>query len=77
MGVHGPARPQYVGRGTALWRADADAVRAAGLELRLWGVNSQKDLEQAKSLGVAGFTCNHWRKAFEWAKAIGGVALLK
>ena len=58
-------------------REDADAVRAAGLEFRLFGVNSLKDLKQAKALGAAGFTCNHWSKAFEWAKEIGGVTLLK
>ena len=58
-------------------RADADAVRAAGLEFRLWGVNSLKDIEQAKYLGATGFTCNYWHKAFEWAKAVGGITLLK
>ena len=57
--------------------ADADAVRAAGLEFRMYGVNSLADLEQAKKLGAAGFTCNHWLKAFEWAKKIGGVTLRK
>ena len=57
--------------------ADADAVRAAGLEFRMYGVNSLKDLEQAKALGAVGFTCNHWLKAFEWAKEIGGITLLK
>jgi glycerophosphoryl diester phosphodiesterase len=57
--------------------ADADAVRAAGLEFRMYGVNSLKDLEQAKALGAVGFTCNHWLKAFEWAKELGGVTLLK
>ena len=57
--------------------ADADAVRAAGLEFRLYGVNSLKDLEQAKKLGAVGFTCNHWQKAFDWAKEIGGVTLIK
>ena len=58
-------------------RADADAVRAAGLEFRLWGVNSLKDIEQAKYLGATGFTCNYWHKAFELAKAVGGITLLK
>lgn len=58
-------------------RADADAVRAAGLEFRFWGVNSLEDLRQAKSLGVSGFTCNYWHKAFEWARELGGIELLK
>ena len=57
--------------------ADADAVRAAGLEFRMFGVNSLKDLQQAKALGAVGFTCNHWKKAFDWAKEVGGVTLLK
>jgi len=58
-------------------RADADAIRAAGLEFRVYGVNSKGELEQAKALGATGFTCNYWRKAFEWAKEVGGVELLK
>ena len=57
--------------------ADADAVRAAGLEFRFWGVNSPDDLRQAKLLGVSGFTCNYWLKAFDWARDLGGVTLLK
>jgi len=58
-------------------RKDADAVRAAGLEFRLFGVNSPEDLERAKELGATGFTCNFWREAFSWADAAGGVELLK
>ncbi len=57
--------------------ADADAVRAAGLEFRVFGVNSQKDLARAKELGATGFTCNFWKDAFGWADAIGGIELLK
>ena len=57
--------------------ADADAIRAAGLEFRLYGVNSLNDLQQAKALGATGFTCNHWFKAFSWAAEVGGVKLLK
>ena len=63
-------------RGT-MTPADADAVRAAGVEFRMYGVNSLEDLRQAKALGAAGFTCNHWSKAFEWATEIGGLKLLK
>lgn len=57
--------------------ADADAVRAAGLEFRMYGVNSEADLRQAKALGAVGFTSNHWKNAFDWAAAVGGVTLLK
>ena len=57
--------------------ADADAVRAAGLEFRVYGVNSAADLRQAKALGATGFTCNHWKAAFDWAKEVGGVELIK
>ena len=57
--------------------ADAEAVRAAGLEFRMFGVNSLENLRQAKALGVTGFTCNYWKKAFEWAAEVGGVTLLK
>ena len=57
--------------------ADAEAVRAAGLEFRLFGVNSLENLRQAKALGATGFTCNYWHKAFEWAAEVGGVTLLK
>ena len=57
--------------------ADADAVRTAGLEFRMYGVNSLDDLRQAKALGAAGFTCNYWKAAFDWAKEIGGITLLK
>ena len=58
-------------------RADADAVRAAGLGFRLFGVNSLEDMKQAKALGATGFTCNFWHKAFKWAEAVGGVELIR
>ena len=57
--------------------ADADAVRAAGLEFRVYGVNSAANLRQAKALGATGFTCNHWKAAFDWAKEVGGVELVR
>lgn len=63
-------------RGT-MTPADADAVRAAGLEFRLYGVNSLADLRRAKELGAVGFTCNHWKEAFDWARQVEGVELLK
>jgi hypothetical protein len=43
----------------------------------MFGVNSLENLRQAKALGVTGFTCNYWHKAFEWAAEVGGVTLLK
>ena len=58
-------------------REDADAVRASGLGFRMFGVNSPDDLRQAKALGATGFTCNYWRKAFDWADEIGGITLLR
>ena len=36
-----------------------------------------KRLAQAKKLGAVGFTCNHWLKAFDWAKEVGGITLVK
>ena len=50
--------------------ADADAVRSAGLEFRVYGVNSPADLRQAAYLGATGFTSNFWRDAFAWARAL-------
>ena len=40
-------------------------------------INSLKDLRQAKELGAVGFTCNFWHQAFDWAREIGGITLLK
>ena len=57
--------------------AAADAVRAAGIEFRVFGLNSKESLVHAKKLKAAGFTTNHWRKSFEWAAEIGGITLLK
>ena len=69
-----PGCGSTIGRMT---REDADAIRAAGLEFRVYGVNSQKELARAAELGASGFTCNHWRDAFGWAEALGGISLLK
>lgn len=55
---------------------EAAAVRAAGLDLRVYGVNSPEALRQARDVGAAAFTCNFWRKAFDWARDLGGVELL-
>ena len=57
--------------------AHADAIRNAGIEFRLFGVNNIKNLKLAKKYGATGFTCNHWHKAFDWAKQIGGIRLVK
>lgn len=56
--------------------AEAAAVRAAGLSLRVYGVNTPEALRSAATLGAEAFTCNYWRKAFDWATKIGGVELL-
>ena len=56
---------------------EADAVRAAGFDFRLWGVNSEQQLREAKRLKATGFTCNYWQEAFDWAEKIGGITLLK
>lgn len=56
-------------------RADADKVRAAGLDFRFFGVNNAQMLGYANELGVTGFTCDHWKDAFEWAKNIPGLTL--
>ena len=53
--------------------ADADRVRAAGLEFRIWGVNSPELLVYARDLKVPAATCARWQHVFEWAKAIPGL----
>ena len=61
-----PGCPSTIGKMT--WK-DADAVRAAGLEFRVFGVNTPEALAGAAELGAVGFTCNYWREAFGWAEA--------
>lgn len=56
--------------------ADADRVRAAGFDFRLFGVNSQPDLRYAASVKATGFTCNHHLAAYGWAKKVLGIQLL-
>lgn len=56
--------------------AEADAVRAAGLSFRVWGVNTPEALRTARDLRAEAFTCNFWRDAFDWADSIGGIQLL-
>ena len=55
--------------------ADADAIRAAGFEFRLYGVNSAKALSYALSVKATAFTCDHWKDSFMWAKSIPGLEL--
>lgn len=57
-------------------RADADRIRAAGFDFRVYGVNDESMLGYAVELGASGFTCNFFRTAYEWARYHGGVKLL-
>lgn len=57
-------------------RVDADKVRAAGLDFRFYGVNSPEALKYAAAMGATGFTCNTFKKAYEWAKDVPGIVLL-
>lgn len=68
--------PGLTGGDRALSAAEADAVRAAGLSLRVYGVNTPEALAAARDIGAEAFTCNFWREAFGWARAVGGVELL-
>lgn len=54
---------------------DADAIRAAGFDFRLYGVNSPKALAYALKVKATAFTCDHWKDSFEWAKSIPGLNL--
>ncbi len=58
-----------------LTRQDADAIRKAGIEFRLFGVNSPAELWKARNLGAVGFTCNYPDAAMAWARSLGGVNL--
>lgn len=56
-------------------REVADKIRAAGLEVRLYGVNSPEQLRFAAEIGATGFTTDHWKESFGWADSIGGLKL--
>ena len=56
--------------------AEADRVRAAGLDVRLFGVNSPELLEYAARIRATAFTTDHWKKSFEWAKAVPNLVLV-
>lgn len=53
----------------------ADAVRAAGLEFRLFGVNSPEDLSFAAGLRAGAFTTDYYTSVFRWAESLGNVSL--
>jgi len=57
-------------------RVDAERIRDAGFELRLFGVNTPEQLAKAKDLGVTAFTTDNWKLSFEWAKAVSGLNLI-
>ena len=56
-------------------REMADALRASGLDVRLYGVNSPELLQYAADIGATGFTTDHWLDAFEWAKGVRNIVL--
>lgn len=54
---------------------DSARVREAGLDFRLFGVNSVGQLSYATSVRATAFTSDHWRQSFEWAKSVPGLQL--
>jgi len=56
-------------------RTETDKVRAAGLDFRVFGVNSLKSLKYAAELGAASFTCNFFNQAYAWAAGLPGIEL--
>jgi glycerophosphoryl diester phosphodiesterase len=54
----------------------ADRFRAAGIEFRIWGVNTAELFAYAKYLKVPVFTCAEWKASFEWAKNHPDVEIL-
>lgn len=63
-------------RNAGLVRADADRIRAAGLDFRVYGVNDESLLGYAAGLEATGFTCNYFKAAYGWARHLGNVKLL-
>ena len=61
----------------ALTAEEVAAVRAAGMGFRVFGVNRPEDLRRARDAGAEAFTCNYWHQAFDWAKDVGGIELLR
>ena len=56
-------------------RVDADRIRAAGFDFRVYGVNDAASLKYAAELGASGFTCNYFKAAYGWAKSVPGLEL--
>lgn len=56
--------------------ADADKIRAAGFDFRLFGVSSQKTLKYAASLGATGFTSDAPLAVYGFARQLGNIHLL-
>lgn len=55
--------------------ADAARLRAAGFDVRLYGVNSPQQLAYAASVGATAFTCNTPLAAYGWARNVKGLNL--
>ena len=68
--------PGLTPKDRALSPQEIAAVRKAGMGLRAYGVNTPEDMVRARDCGIEAFTCNHWHKAFDWARQVGGVELL-
>ena len=63
--------PQSISTVDVMTRADADAIRAAGIDFRVYGVKTRENFRQAAKLGASGFTCDFWDVVFKWAKEPG------
>ena len=63
--------PKCVSTVGVMTRADADEIRAAGVDFRVYAVKNREDMRQAAKLGASGFTCDFWDKAFKWAEEFG------
>jgi len=70
-----PGCPPAMKAGITL--ADTDRVRAAGLDFRLFAVNSPEKLAYAASVRATAFTTDNWKMSFEWAKSLPNVELVK
>lgn len=69
--------PRCASTPDVLTPADADILRAAGVEVRVYGVNSPEELRQAKALRATGFTTDSWQTISMWADEVGDVSLRK
>ena len=48
---------------------DADAIRAAGFDFRVYGVNTPSEFRRAIQLGATGFTSDNFLESRKWAAA--------